>query len=426
MTSQLRINGERLWSRLMAMGEIGATPAGGCNRQALTNEDKVGRDLFVRWCGEAGCETRIDAVGNLFARRSGKDDSLGAVISGSHLDTQPTGGKFDGIYGVLAALEVIDTLNDHNVQTLHPVEAVVWTNEEGCRFDTAMMGSAVWAGVMSLEDAYALSDRDGNTVADELARIEYRGEYPASFGAVKAAFEAHIEQGPILEAENKTIGVVTGVQHMGRHRIVIDGKETHAGPTPMSIRQDPMLALADFLPRLYAIAEQHAPDARLTFGYIHALPGSSNTVPGQLELTVDIRHPQKAAYDAMTSGYQQCVQQACDARGTPVSMECFWEAPGVEFDAACINAVREAVTMTDYDSMELVSGAGHDACNVAGVVPTSMIFIPCKDGLSHNEAESAEPQHVEAGGNVLLHAMLDRADVAQYQGEIAQIPIESG
>lgn len=410
MTSQLRINGERLWARLMAMGEIGATPAGGCNRQALTDEDKAGRDLFVKWCREAGCEIRVDAIGNVFARRSGTDESLPPVITGSHLDTQPTGGKFDGIYGVLAGLEVIETLNDHDVETLHPIEAVVWTNEEGCRFDTAMMGSAVWAGVMPLKDAYALTDRDGNTVADELTRVEYQGEHPACFGPIKAAFEAHIEQGPILEAEQKTVGVVTGVQHMSRHRIIIEGKETHAGPTPMSVRQDPMKALADFLPRLYAMAEQYEPDARLTFGFIHALPGSTNTVPGQLELTVDIRHPQKAAYDAMIAGYQECVQQACDAQGTPVSMECFWEAPGVKFDADCVSAVRSAVATTGYDSMEIVSGAGHDACNVAAVVPTSMIFIPCKDGLSHNEAESAEPEHVTAGCNVLLHAMLERAD----------------
>ncbi|MDH3750012.1 MAG: Zn-dependent hydrolase [Gammaproteobacteria bacterium] len=410
MTGQLRINGERLWARLMAMGEIGATPAGGCNRQALTDEDKAGRDLFVKWCREAGCKIRVDAIGNVFARRSGTDESLPPVITGSHLDTQPTGGKFDGIYGVLAGLEVIETLNDHDVETLHPIEAVVWTNEEGCRFDTAMMGSAVWAGAMPLQDAYALTDRDNKTVAEELTRIDYQGTHTAYFGPVKAAFEAHIEQGPILEAEQKTVGVVTGVQHMSRHRIVIEGKETHAGPTPMSIRQDPMLALADFLPRLYAMAEQHAPDARLTFGYIHTLPGSSNTVPGQLELTVDIRHPQKAAYDAMIAGYQEYVQQACDERGTPVSMECFWEAPGVEFNADCVNAVRKAVATTGYDSMEIVSGAGHDACNVAAVVPTGMIFIPCKDGLSHNEAESAEPEHVEAGCNVLLHAILERAE----------------
>jgi N-carbamoyl-L-amino-acid hydrolase len=393
----------------MEMGEIGATPAGGCNRQALTDEDKVGRDRFVEWCKVAGCEVRFDAVGNIFARRAGNDDSLPPVLSGSHLDTQPTGGKFDGIFGVLATLEAIETMNDHGVQTEHPIEVVVWTNEEGCRFDTAMMGSAVWSGDMTLDDAHALTDRDGKTVGDELVRLGHKGNVPARHVSVKAAFEAHIEQGPVLEAEGKTIGIVTGVQHMSRHRIRITGKETHAGPSPMSIRQDPMMALADFLPRLYEMAESHAPDARLTFGFISASPGSSNTVPGELELTVDIRHPNKAAYDTMVSSYQQIVEDACDRHNTPVAMECFWQAPGVEFDAACVDSVRRATQDTGYDSMELVSGAGHDACNVAAVAPTSMIFIPCKDGLSHNESESAEPEHVEAGANVLLLAILDQA-----------------
>lgn len=411
MTAELRIDGDRLWWRLMTMGEIGATPAGGCNRQALTDEDKIGRDLFVRWCEEANCTVRIDAVGNIFARRSGADDSLPPVIAGSHLDTQPTGGRFDGVYGVLASLEVIESMNDYGIETTHPVEVVVWTNEEGCRFDTAMMGSAVWSGSMRLEDAYALTDRDGKTVESELTRIGAKGQLPARFGPVRAAFEAHIEQGPVLEAERKTIGIVSGVQHMSRHRITIEGKETHAGPSPMSIRQDPMMALADFLPRLYAMADLFAPDARLTFGFIHASPGSSNTVPGELEVTVDIRHPEKAAYDAMVSGYKKIVQDACDARNTPVTMECFWEAPGVRFDATCVNAVRSATAATGYDSMEIVSGAGHDACNVAAVAPTSMIFIPCADGLSHNEAESAEPEHIEAGANVLFHAILDQAGV---------------
>lgn len=412
MSDRLRIDGQRLWSRLMAMGEIGATPAGGCNRQALTDEDKAGRELFTRWCQDAGCEVRVDAIGNIFARRTGKDDSLPPVITGSHLDTQPTGGKFDGIYGVLAGLEVIETLNDHDVQTQHPIEAVVWTNEEGCRFDTAMMGSAVWAGAMPIEAAYALADRDGNSVEEELCRVGYKGNVAAQAGPIKAAFEAHIEQGPVLEAQRKTIGIVTGVQHMSRHRIVIDGKESHAGPTPMETRADPMMALANFLPKLYSMAEKYAPDARLTFGFIHASPGSSNTVPGQLELTVDIRHPDKAAYDAMIAAYQEHVSNACESLDLPVRMECFWEAPGVAFNSDCVNAVRKAVSATGYNSMEMFSGAGHDACNVAAVVPTSMIFIPCKDGLSHNEAESAEPEHVEAGCNVLLHAMLDRAHSA--------------
>jgi len=404
--NSVRIDGERLWSRLMSMSEIGATPAGGCNRRALTDEDRAGRELLMSWCRDAGCEIRLDAIGNIFARRAGRNSKLPPVITGSHLDTQPTGGKFDGVFGVLAGLEVIETLNDHDIETDHPLEVVVWTNEEGCRFDTAMMGSAVWAGAMPIEAAYALADRDGRQVEQELVRIGHKGKIAARAGPVRAAFEAHIEQGPILESANKPIGIVTGVQHMSRHRIVIEGKETHAGPSPMETRKDPMMALADFLPKLYAMAERNRPHARLTIGYIHAIPGSSNTVPGQLELTVDIRHPEKTAYDGMIAGFREHVSSACEKRSTPVRMECFWEAPGVEFDGDCINAVRKAVETTGYDSMELYSGAGHDACNLSAVVPTSMIFIPCEGGLSHNESENAKPEHVEAGCNVLLHAIV--------------------
>jgi N-carbamoyl-L-amino-acid hydrolase len=410
--ADVRVNGPRLWSRLQAMAVHGATPAGGCNRQALTDEDREGRDLFVQWCSDAGCEVRVDEIGNIFARRAGTDVGQAPVITGSHLDTQPSGGKFDGIFGVLAGLEVIEALNDAGVTTRHPLEAVVWTNEEGCRFDTAMMGSAVWTGAMALEDAFALADRQGRTVEEELQRIGYLGKLPASHGKVHAAFELHIEQGPVLEDEDKEIGVVTGVQHMSRHRIVIEGEEAHAGPTPMSRRRDPMMALSVFLPRLYQLAEDHGPEGRITCGFIQADPGSSNTVPGRLEMTVDIRHPEAASYQAMVEGYEQCVRDACGRFGLPLELDCFWEAPGVAFDEGCVGAVRQAVTALGYSSREMVSGAGHDACNLAAVVPTSMIFVPCEGGLSHNEAESITPAQAEAGANVLLQAMLERAGVA--------------
>ncbi len=409
MTDTTRIDSERLWSRLMAMAEFGATPAGGCNRQALTDEDKAGRDRFVEWCEAAGCSVRVDAIGNIFVRRAGSDDSLPPVMTGSHLDTQPSGGKYDGIYGVLACLEVIEALNDAGVSTAHPLEVVVWTNEEGCRFDTAMMGSAVWSGNMPIDDAYALADREGRSVREELERIDYLGSEKAAHGPVHAAFELHIEQGPVLEEEDLAIGVVTGVQHMSRHRVLVHGAETHAGPTPMSMRKDPMMALAKFLPELYALAEEHAPDGRITFGFIDAQPGSSNTVPGRLELTVDIRHPQAAAYQAMLEGYEQRVCAACDSLGLEVELNCFWEAPGVEFDANCVAAVRHSVEQLGYSHREIVSGAGHDACNVASVAPTSMIFVPCEGGVSHNEAEAITQQQAELGANVLLHAMLARA-----------------
>ena len=294
----IAINADRLWARLMEMAAIGATPAGGCNRQALSDLDFAGRQLFERWCIEAGCTIEHDAIGNVFARRPGKNPNNPPVMSGSHLDTQPTGGKFDGVYGVLAALEVVETLNDNNIETDHPIDIVVWTNEEGSRFDCAMMGSAVWSGAWSTERAYALSDLDGVTVDDELQRLNLKGSKPFDHN-VKAAFELHIEQGPILEAENIPIGIVTGVQHMCRYRMKIFGQESHAGPTPMSMRKDPMMSVGAFLNRAYEIADEHAPNGRVTFGYINATPGSPNTVPGSVEMTLDLRHPEGDAYHAM-------------------------------------------------------------------------------------------------------------------------------
>jgi N-carbamoyl-L-amino-acid hydrolase len=322
-------------------------------------------------------------------------------------------GKFDGIYGVLAGLEVIESLNDGQVVTEAPIEVVVWTNEEGCRFDTAMMGSAVWSGQMTLEDAYALTDEAGANVGEELRRIGHLGAAAAQCYPVTAAFEAHIEQGPMLEATECTIGIVTGVQHMSRHRIDIDGQEAHAGPTPMSMRKDPMMALAWFLPQLYQLAEEHAPDGRMTFGVIHADPGSNNTVPGHLMLTADIRHPKKQSYDAMVAGFHQAVEQACKQLELPCTIDCFWEAPGVAFDEECINAVRAGVERLAYSSREMFSGAGHDAVNVSSVAPTAMIFIPCEGGLSHNEAENAAQADVAAGCNVLLHAMIEMSSVCE-------------
>jgi N-carbamoyl-L-amino-acid hydrolase len=405
----LFVNQERLWSRLEAMGKIGGTPLGGCNRQALTTEDAQGRELFISWCREAGCEIRIDEIGNIFARRRGRDNTLPAVITGSHLDTQPTGGKYDGVYGVLAGLEVLETLNDHDIETEHPLEVVVWTNEEGCRFNVAMMGSAVWAGTMDLEEAYALADSTGKTVRDELERIGHKGETPARVTAIKAAFETHIEQGPMLEATDHMIGVVCGVQHMSRHEIIIEGQEAHAGPTPMAMRKDPVMALADFLPDLYQLAADQGQQARITFGVIETSPGSNNTVPGRLLMTVDIRHPDKTAYDVLVDKSYLKVRAACNSHDLDYKMHCFWEANGVEFDAECIDSVRNAVQTCGYSAMDMVSGAGHDACNISAVVPTSMIFIPCAGGISHNEAENISAAEAAAGVNVLLHAMLQQA-----------------
>ena len=404
----ISVDRERLWQRLADMARIGATAKGGSNRQALSNEDLRGRDLFERWCVKAGCEIRKDPIGNIFARRAGRDPSLSPVMSGSHLDTQPTGGKFDGVYGVLGALEVVETLNDRGIETEHPIDVVVWTNEEGSRFDCAMMGSAVWSGSMSLAAACALADKDGVTVGDELTRLRVAGS--AAFNHnVKAAFELHIEQGPILEDEGIAIGIVVGVQHMCRYRITFAGVETHAGTTPMSARKDPMRSLASFLAKAYAAADEHGADSRVTFGYVHASPGSPNTVPGSAELTLDLRHPRLGAYESMQAAVEAAASDEASRFGTSVTVRRVWEAPGVEFDAACVETVRRAADAAGLNAMEMVSGAGHDACNVAAVAPTSMIFVPCDGGLSHNEVENISADQAANGANTLLHAMLAAA-----------------
>jgi N-carbamoyl-L-amino-acid hydrolase len=412
MKEVLRVNGDRLWSRLMQMAAIGATPRGGCNRQALTDADMAGRKLLSHWAEAAGCRTRVDAVGNLFIRRVGTDDALPVVMTGSHLDTQPTGGKFDGVYGVLAGLEVIESLNDRALATLHPIELSVWCNEEGSRFPMAMMGSAVWSGRLALHTAYGLTDRAGISVRQELERAGVALDVPVPRQPVKASFEVHIEQGPVLEQKSKTIGVVTGVQHMSRHEVVVEGQEAHAGPTPMDMRRDPIRVLADLLPALYAAAAQRGRDARLTFGFIETLPGSPNTVPGRLRFTVDIRHPEALEYASLRQDLNRLVRTALERHALAGDVRCVWEAPGVSFDPACVAAVRSAAAALGYDSMEMVSGAGHDSCNVSAVVPTAMVFVPCAGGLSHNEAESALPGDLAAGANVLLNAMLALATSA--------------
>jgi N-carbamoyl-L-amino-acid hydrolase len=404
-----RVNGARLWSRLMQMAEIGATPHGGCNRQALSDDDMAGRKLLVQWAEAAGCRGRVDAVGNLFLRRPGREDTLPVVMTGSHLDTQPTGGKFDGVYGVLAGLEVIESLNDHALTTRHPIELAVWCNEEGSRFPMAMMGSAVWSGRLPLETAYGLIDRAGISVRQELQRAGLPTGAPIARQAVKASLEVHIEQGPVLEQKAKTIGVVTGVQHMSRHEVIVEGQEAHAGPTPMDMRRDPIRVLAYVLPALYVAAEQRGRDARLTFGFIETLPGSPNTVPGRLRFTVDIRHPDAHEYASLREDMNRIVRVALRRHSLEGDIRCLWEAPGVRFDPTCVAAVRAATAALGYDSLEMVSGAGHDSCNVCAVVPTAMVFVPCAGGLSHNEAESALPGDLEAGANVLLHAMLSLA-----------------
>ena len=406
---ELRIDGDRLWRSLMEMARIGATERGGCNRQTLTDDDRQGRDLFVEWCQDAGCEVHVDQMGNIFARRSGAVAEAACVMAGSHLDTQPTGGKFDGVYGVLAGLEVIRSLNDANVDTHRPIEAVCWTNEEGARFAPAMIGSGVWAGEFELAYAHGRTDKQGKSIGDELARIGYLGAETCEAYPVFAAFEAHIEQGPILEKEHRQIGVVTGVQGIRWYDLVIDGQASHAGPTPMDMRRDPFMALAKIIDQLYALIESYAPWARVTFGDIRAEPGSRNTVPERVTITVDLRHPDQSVLDGLDQAFRRIVDTECGARDLSGTVPWEWHSPAVVFAEACVNAVRSAAQMLDYEHMPIVSGAGHDSVYVSRVAPTSMIFVPCEGGISHNEIENATAEDLEAGCNVLLHAILDRA-----------------
>ncbi|MEM1153853.1 MAG: Zn-dependent hydrolase [Pseudomonadota bacterium] len=406
------MNSDRLWDSLMSMAEIGATAKGGCNRQALTDEDKRGRELFVQWCLAAGCDVSVDEVGNIFARRPGLDDALPVVLAGSHLDTQPTGGKFDGVYGVLAGLEVVRTLNDQNIQTSAPLEVVAWTNEEGARFAPALLGSGVWSGVFDKDTVYAIEDKQGRRFEDELARIGFKGATPAAPRPIKAAFEVHIEQGPILEAENKQIGVLTGIQGCRWYDLIIEGEPCHAGPTPMTSRRDPFMAALPIMQGCYDMAAQHAPWGRATFGDIRAEPGSRNTVPERIVVAVDLRHPELEIFEQMDKDFRALVDSECARYGLTARVEEIWHMPVTAFDTACVDAVRRATAHLHYPHMEMVSGAGHDSLYVATVAPTSMIFIPCENGISHNEAENAKQDDIAAGCNVLLHAMLDRAGTA--------------
>ncbi len=405
----ISVDGARLWDSLMEMAKIGATEKGGNCRLALTDLDREGRDLFVRWCEAAGCTVTVDAMGNIFARRPGRDATLAPVMTGSHLDTQPTGGKFDGVYGVLAGLEVIRTLNDHGIETEAPVEAVVWTNEEGARFAPAMVASGVFAGVFDLDWAHGRQDPDGNTLGAELSRIGYNGETECGGRAVKAYFEAHIEQGPILEAEEKPVGVVTGAQGQRWFEITVTGAESHAGTTPMDRRKDALVGAARMVVEVQRIATSRPPQAVTTVGMLQSSPNSRNTIPGNVFFTVDMRHPDDEALTAMDAE----LRETCDSIAAEDGLACevteIWYFAPIVFDADCVAAVRQGAGGLGYGHRDIVSGAGHDACNISKVAPTGMIFVPCKDGISHNEIESAEPGDLEAGCNVLLHAMLERA-----------------
>ena len=406
MTEPIKINGDRLWNSLMTMAKIGATDKGGCNRQALTDLDKRARDLYIEWAREADCSVRIDAMGNIFVNRPGRNNKLPVVMTGSHIDTQPTGGKFDGVYGVLAGLEVIRSLNDHKIETERPIEASVWTNEEGARFSPAMIGSGVWSGEFDLDYGHSRTDKEGKSIFEELERIGYLGKVPCEPRDVEAFFEVHIEQGPILENEDLNIGVLKGVQGMNWYDLIITGEPAHAGPTPMEDRQDPFMALHNIINNLYKMTAEYSPWSRITFGDIKAVPGSRNTVPEQIIMAVDMRHPDQKILTKLDQKLRNIVSQECNNFKLEGEIVEEWQSPAVKFDEKCINAVRKATKDLGYTHKEMVSGAGHDSVYVSRVVPTSMIFIPCEKGISHNELENAKQEDIEAGCNVLLNAML--------------------
>ena len=409
-----RINGARLWQSLMDLAGIGATPRGGVCRIALTDLDRQGRDLFTRWAREAGCEVRVDQIGNIFARRAGRDNTRPPVVTGSHIDTQPTGGKFDGNYGVLAGLEVIRALNDARIVTEAPLEVAVWTNEEGSRFVPVMMGSGVFAGAFTLAHALAQRDNDGVSVADALAAIGYAGPAPSSAEAspVGAYFEAHIEQGPVLEANECVIGVVEGALGQRWYDVVVQGMEAHAGPTPMELRKDALLAASELVLEVNRIALAHAPHARGTVGWMDAYPNSRNVIPGRVKLSVDLRAADDVVLSAMDAALKEAVQRIAAGAKVQATVEQVVYFPPQPFTPKLVSAVREAAQAQGLSWMSVISGAGHDAVYLARVCPTAMIFVPCRDGISHNEIEDAQPEHLEAGCNVLLQAMLQSAGVA--------------
>ena len=411
-TPTLSINGNRLWQSLMDLAQIGATPKGGNCRLALTALDGQGRDLVTGWMRDAGMTVRVDQVGNIFARRAGRDDSLPPVMTGSHIDTQPTGGKFDGCYGVLAGLEVIRTLNDAGVQTEAPLEVAIWTNEEGSRFVPVMMGSGVFAGKFPLETALSARDAQGISVRDELSSIGYAGADPVGGRPVDAYFEAHIEQGPILEHEEKTVGVVTGSLGLRWYDVTVTGMEMHAGPTPMAIRRDALFATSFLLQAVVNIANSHQPHGRGTVGEIHAHPGSRNVIPGQVRFTTDLRHEDEATLTRMDQDWRRVCDDIAVAHGVHVDVKDVQYFPPTPFDTDLVDKVRKGAANRGLPAMNIVTGAGHDAVYMAAVAPTAMIFVPCKDGISHNEIEDARPEHLEAGCNVLLDAMVARANGA--------------
>jgi len=409
--SNVRVNGQRLWDALMEMAKIGGTPKGGCKRLTLTDLDKQGRELFRGWCEREGCAVKVDEMGNMFARRPGVEDGLAPVMMGSHLDTQPTGGKFDGVLGVLGALEVVRSLNDLKIRTRRPIEIANWTNEEGSRFAPAMVSSGVFAGVFTKEFAYARLDAENKTLGDELERIGFKGAEPVGGRPIHAFFELHIEQGPILEDESIDVGVVTHGQGQRWYEIRLTGFESHAGSTPMPRRKDALLGAARIVELVNAIGLAKAPLAVSTVGMLNPYPNSRNVIPGEAFMTCEFRHPADAVLSEMNAALHEGVKAIAQKIGLTYELKQVFYYPPVAFDEECVGAVRRAADRFGYSHRDIVSGAGHDACYIARVAPTSMVFTPCVDGVSHNESEDIKQEWSTAGANVLMHAVLEKAEI---------------
>ncbi len=409
----LTVNGDRLWQSIDEMAQIGPGVAGGNNRQTLTDEDAEGRRLFGRWCAAAGLTMGVDMMGTMFALRAGTEPDALPVMIGSHLDTQPTGGRYDGVLGVLGGLEVVRTLNDLGIKTRRPILVVNWTNEEGTRFAPAMLASGVFAGVHDQAWAYARTDAQGKRFGDELARIGFLGEEPVGARKLHAYFELHIEQGPILEDEGIDIGVVTHGQGLSWLQVTLTGKEAHTGSTPMPKRVDAGLGAARIIELVNRIALAHAPLAVGAIGHLDVHPNSRNIIPGRVVFTIDFRHPDKAVIAAMVAELRAGAEAIAGRTGLGLEIEQVGAFDPVTFDEGCVLAVRRAAERLGYTHRDIVSGAGHDACWINRVAPSAMIMCPCVDGLSHNEAEEISKEWATAGANVLFHAAVETAEIVE-------------
>ncbi len=409
----LRINGERLWESLMDMAKVGPGLAGGNNRQTLTDEDKAGRELFQSWCEEAGLTMGVDKMGTMFMTRSGTDPDALPVYIGSHLDTQPTGGKYDGVLGVLAGLEVVRSMNDLGIKTKHPIVVTNWTNEEGARFAPAMLASGVFAGVIPMDHAYARTDMDGKTFGDELNRIGWVGDEEVGARKMHAYFEYHIEQGPILEAEDKQIGVVTHCQGLWWLEFTLTGKEAHTGSTPMNMRVNAGLAMSRIMEMVQEVAMAAQPGAVGGVGQVKFTPNSRNVLPAKVVFTVDIRSPDIDKLNGMRATIEKRAAEICAEIGVGCAVEAIGHFDPVTFDPTLVSRVRSAAEKLGYSHMNIISGAGHDACWTAKVAPSTMIMCPCVDGLSHNEAEEISPEWAAAGCDVLFHAVVETAEIVE-------------